>query len=217
MNNYKDIFNDEELSVIENALCIDAEDEVSFYLHNFLTGIAHLSPTLIIHSFNELIHNTYDNQASLKLLNIYATCVPIIIYSQDKEGLSERIKQYIKKVIIDIIEEHELSDQYFYKTTSKVENKINDLKEKGENIIALNKIELFYQYCYTRPHDLYNGEDLDAALDIIKMLNNNELFDECYKTLEKQNHSGISWSIVTNMIKQLAINGEEFYNYIQSK
>ena len=66
-----------------------------------------------------------------------------------------------------------------------------------------------------RASDLYHGMELDNCLDIVKVLNNGGSLDEARAMINNQGHSGMSFGLVRNMVKEFCERGNEFYEYIR--
>ena len=66
-----------------------------------------------------------------------------------------------------------------------------------------------------RLDDLYHGMELGACLDIVKPLNEGCSMEEAKEIIERQNHSGISFSLVCEMVKAFCDRGEEFVAFVR--
>ena len=85
--------------------------------------------------------------------------------------------------------------------------------EKGKEILDEDKWELWEKVVPIRLNDLYQGTELGCCLEIIKILNNNGTLDEAKEEIENQGHSGMSYSLVRAMVRDLCVRGKEFSNY----
>ena len=65
-----------------------------------------------------------------------------------------------------------------------------------------------------RAHDLYNGMELDNALDTMECLENGGTIEEANKILEDANHSGMSYSVTLSIIVSFSKRGPEFYRFV---
>lgn len=68
-----------------------------------------------------------------------------------------------------------------------------------------------------RLNDIYRGMELDATLDIIKALNAGDSFGSVKAIVEKQGHSGMSFSLICAMIKAFCDRGTSFVFYLNPK
>lgn len=85
--------------------------------------------------------------------------------------------------------------------------------KRGQEIIAPERMGRWEECVDIRLGDLYEGWDLDAALDIIEKLNADCSFAEAKKMIEDQNHSGSSYAITLSIIDTFSERGEEFRKY----
>ena len=89
-------------------------------------------------------------------------------------------------------------------------------KEKARGIIREDKIDYWDEIVPIRLNDLYRGMELDATLEIIKALDvENVTLEEAKNIIDKQGHSGTSFSLVCLMIKEFSKRGEEFVAYVK--
>ena len=89
--------------------------------------------------------------------------------------------------------------------------------KKGNAIIDKNYQKLWAKIVPIRLDDLYNGMELGACLEIIKALNEGCSLDAAKKIIDKQGHSGMSYSLVCHMVKVFCQRGEEFSMHAQPK
>jgi len=83
--------------------------------------------------------------------------------------------------------------------------------ERGMKFIFPERKEKWEKCVKARSEDLYNGKDLDAALDIMEALEKGASMEEASKMFDDQNHSGMSASIVRRMVFDFSSQGPEFY------
>ena len=99
------------------------------------------------------------------------------------------------------------------------ENKIPQLTEewkvRGRKVLTEDKWEYWDKIIPIRLSDIYEGMELGCCLNIVRILNNGGSLDEAKTEIERQGHSGMSWSLVCNMIKEFCERGEEFINYVR--
>ena len=72
--------------------------------------------------------------------------------------------------------------------------------KRGQEIIDPKLIGRWEECVDIRMGDLYQGWDLDAALDIIERLNNGASLEEARRMLDEQGHSGSSFAITISII-----------------
>lgn len=87
--------------------------------------------------------------------------------------------------------------------------------KKGAEILDEDKLELWNKIVPIRLSDLYRGMELGNCLDIVKILKDGGTLDEAKAEMEKQGHSGMSFSLVCAMVKEFSPKGEEFVNYVK--
>ena len=87
-------------------------------------------------------------------------------------------------------------------------------KQKGREILAETYWERWDKCVPVRLSDLYQGKELGCCLDIVKILNGGGTLDEAKKEIEKQGHSGMSWSLVCSMVKSFCDRGQEFVSFV---
>lgn len=107
----------------------------------------------------------------------------------------------------------------FEEDKEKAIKKIPFWIEKGCELFPHDKWCLWKKIVPIKANDLYHGFELDCILEIEEVLNKKtELsFIHAKKVLEKQNHSGMSYRLVCEMIKEFCTNGNEFISYINEK
>ena len=87
-------------------------------------------------------------------------------------------------------------------------------KKKGREILTEDKWDYWDKIVPIRLGDLYHGFELGCCLDIVNILNNSGSLDEAKAEIEKQGHSGMSWSLVCSMINRFCERGKEFVDYV---
>ena len=85
---------------------------------------------------------------------------------------------------------------------------------KGNKILDKEYHELWNECVPIRLLDLYRGMELGASLEIIDKLNKNCSLDEAKDIIDNQGHSGLSYNLVSSMVKAFCKRGNEFVNYI---
>ena len=85
--------------------------------------------------------------------------------------------------------------------------------DKGVAVLDEKYIEVWTKIVPIRLGDLYEGFELGACLEIVKPLNDGCTFDEAKAIIEKQGHSGMSFSLVCSMVASFCDRGAEFVTY----
>ena len=97
----------------------------------------------------------------------------------------------------------------------KAEEKIPEWIERGKKFIYPQQEEM-WKYCVdVRAHDLYHGNDLENALDIMECLDNGGTIEEANKILDDENHSGTSYGITLSIVLSFSKRGPEFYRAVR--
>lgn len=89
-------------------------------------------------------------------------------------------------------------------------------KKKGREILTEDKWEYWDKIVPIRLGDLYHGMELGCCLDIVQILNNNGTLNEAKEEIDKQDHSGMSFSLVREMVREFSDKGNEFVDYLKS-
>ena len=86
-------------------------------------------------------------------------------------------------------------------------------------MLSEDKWELWDSIVPIRAKDLYNGMELDNLLELQAILSLNEkeadTFYNAKQILERQGHSGLSYSLTVSMVKEFCTNGEKFVEYLK--
>ena len=85
---------------------------------------------------------------------------------------------------------------------------------EAKKVLDDSKWELWEEIVPVRLGDLYQGMELGCALNIIKELNKGD-FEKAKDLMEKQDHSGMSHSLVCAMVKDFSDNGSEFVEMVK--
>lgn len=99
-----------------------------------------------------------------------------------------------------------------------INTNIQDIIQRGNEVIEPEYAEN-WENTVQNVHNswlAYGDTVLDYALDIIKELNNECSFHDVKETLRKQNHSGISYSLVCGIINEFCSKGTGFIQYADS-
>ena len=95
----------------------------------------------------------------------------------------------------------------------KAQAKIPEWISRGDSIIYPERTEEWKKCVEARASDLYHGLDLNAAIEIMEMLENGATLDEAKEVLDGQDHSGASYGMVRNIIFSFSKQGPEFFEY----
>ena len=87
--------------------------------------------------------------------------------------------------------------------------------EKGFAILDKKYHETWAKCVPIRLDDLYQGMELGATLDIVKVLNAGCELDVAIGIIEGQGHSGMSFGLVCSMVKSFCDRGSEFVAYVR--
>ena len=93
----------------------------------------------------------------------------------------------------------------------RAQNNISNWIEKGQALIFPERYEEWEKCVVARAKDLYHGVELDSALEIMQALESGASVEEAKQMLDKQGHSGMSASIVRNILFAFSKKGPEFW------
>lgn len=93
----------------------------------------------------------------------------------------------------------------------KAQDNIPNWIEKGQTLIFPERYAEWEKCVVARAGDLYHGLELDSALEIMQALENGATMEEASKMLDGQGHSGMSASLVRNIIFTFSSKGPEFW------
>ena len=83
--------------------------------------------------------------------------------------------------------------------------------KEGEELIYPERKKDWEDCVYKRIDDIYNGKDIEAALEIMKRLDEGYGMDEIKEVLKDQKHSGSSGGKVRNIVLHFSKRGPEFF------
>jgi len=107
-------------------------------------------------------------------------------------------------------ENYKREEEEFKKTIPKL---TIEWIEKGHKILDEKYWKFWDEIVPIRLDDLYRGMELRCCLDIVERLNNGCTLKEAKKIIEDQNHSGMSYGLVRNMVANFCKQGKEFFEY----
>jgi hypothetical protein len=123
------------------------------------------------------------------------------------------------KTIDEFNEALEQQRKKYEKEEQEHKNNIPSLSKewmkKGREILSADEWELWDKIVPIRLNDIYQGMELGASLDIIKILNNGGSLDEAKDAIESQGHSGMSFGLVCSMVREFCDRGQEFVGYVK--
>lgn len=96
---------------------------------------------------------------------------------------------------------------------SKIPELTKSWIQKGKIVLDEKYHKLWIEMVPIRLNDLYQGFELGACLEIVEKLNNDCELRSVKSIIEKQGHSGMSFSLVCSMIEALCDRGGEFVKY----
>lgn len=88
--------------------------------------------------------------------------------------------------------------------------KIAEWIEKGKKILDSDMLDEWVKIVPARAGGIYHGMELDACLEIVKILNGGKPVEDAAKMIELQGHSGMSYSLVRAMVNKFSKRGAEF-------
>lgn len=127
----------------------------------------------------------------------------------------------------------EICGKGYFETMNQREIKRQELKEEEktyqETVPENTKIWIKYGHSVldkkywkewdkcvpVRLSDLYHGMELGSCIEIIKCLNANESLQNAKEIIDSQDHSGLSYGLVKNMVRTFCDRGSEFADYIE--
>jgi hypothetical protein len=89
-------------------------------------------------------------------------------------------------------------------------------QEKGRKILTKDKWGYWDEIVPIRLGDLYQGMELGNCLEIVEVLNNGGELDKAKELIMNQGHSGMSFGLVSAMVKEFSERGSEFVKYVMS-
>lgn len=99
----------------------------------------------------------------------------------------------------------------FKKVALEATAKIPEWKKRGEALIYPERKESWYKCVENRASDLYNGNDLVSALEVMEALEQGKTIEEATKIAENAGHSGSSWVMMMKIVTIFSKQGPAFY------
>lgn len=106
-------------------------------------------------------------------------------------------------------ERHEKMKKEQEEFIQKIPQIICEYIEKGHKILSHEYYHKWDEIVPVRVNDIYRGLELQAALDVIEILNK-ENFEKAKQKFKEQNHSNMSYGITIALIKEFSKYGEKF-------
>jgi len=135
------------------------------------------------------------------------------LYS-DKDDIDSAYKKVTGKTKREFDEAARIRNEEYEDRQRKHKEAIPQLTkewiEKGNNILHKNYHELWAKLVPIRLNGMYNGMELSASLDIINKLNANCNLEQAKELIDSQGHSGMSYTLVCRMVRELCDRGKEF-------
>ena len=102
-----------------------------------------------------------------------------------------------------------------------IPNLVSEYCDKARGVILEDQYEFWDKIVPIRLGDLYRGMELDATLDLCKIMRDESIgYDErirkAYDTFMGQGHSGMSASLVAGMLKAFCPDGEDLADAVMT-
>lgn len=140
------------------------------------------------------------------------------LYS-DTDDIDSAYKKITGKTKADFDAEVEASNQLYKEEERKHKEAIPELTkewiEKGNSILDEKYHSTWAKCVPIRLGDLYRGMELGCTLDIVKELNDGCDLNAAKEVLDKQGHSGMSYSLVCSMVRSFCDRGVEFVSFVR--
>jgi len=148
-------------------------------------------------------------------LNVYVNFNGKKLYSADVtvDSAYLEVTGQSKKDFDDAVEKRRQEDQVRKEERlAKMEEMKPSFYERGKDFFGddKEKAELWKKCVDTRINDLYQGMDLESAIEMMDMLRSGKPMKEVKKAFDKQGHSGMSASVTTSIVMSFSDKGQEF-------
>lgn len=174
--------------------------------------IQFLAGNTIEHAVNELL--SYKKEGKL----VCGEFNGIILYS-NTVTMDSAYRKITGKTKAEFDKSQKEWKEKYDKKKKEHEDKIPELTKlwmgKGREVLSEDRWEYWDKIVPVRLNDLYQGMELGASLDVVRILNNNGTLDEAKEKIDSQNHSGMSLGLVCAMVKEFSDRGKEFVEYIK--
>lgn len=103
---------------------------------------------------------------------------------------------------------------------ASIPSKAEEYKKAARGVIIEEQYNYWDEIVPIRLHDLYHGMELDATLEICRIMRDEsisleERIEKAKEAFDNQGHSGMSAGLVLSMIKAFCPDGREVYNRIK--
>ena len=103
---------------------------------------------------------------------------------------------------------------------ASIPSKTEEYKKAARGVIIEEQYDYWDEIVPIRLHDLYHGMELDATLEICRIMQDEsiglkERIEAAKKAFDAQGHSGMSAGLVLSMIRAFSPHGEELVNSIK--
>lgn len=175
----------------------------------------------IYFQWGQNIDSAVNELLSYKNKNILASGVfnGVRLYS-DTVVLDDAYKKITSKNEMEFKNTEKSRLETIKKEKSEHDKRIVELSDywcnMGREILHQDKWDYWDRIVPIRLNDLYHGMELKCCLDIIDILNTSEDFHKAKIEIENQNHSGMSFSLVCQMVKEFCVVGSQFVQYVNS-
>lgn len=121
----------------------------------------------------------------------------------------------------DLNRQHEEYERKRKEHMDNIPNLTKEYCEKARGVILKDQYELWDSIVPIRLRDLYQGMELDATLDLCKIMRDESLgYDErlrkAYDEFMNQGHSGMSGSLVASMLRTFCPNGRDLSDAVRN-
>lgn len=138
------------------------------------------------------------------------------LYS-DKVSLDGTYLEVVGKTFFEFEEANRIRHEKYEKDEREfqitVPSLILEWEEDGHKVLNERYWKHWDEIVPFRVKDLYHGMELGNCLEIVGKLNNGCSLEDAKDTIGKQDHSGMSYSLVRNMVGQFCDRGNEFFEY----
>lgn len=113
-------------------------------------------------------------------------------------------------------DEYERAESAF---KARIPELIDTYRAKARGVICEDKLELWDRIVPVRLNDLYHGMELDCCLTLVGLLNDSDgvHFDKAKEEFCNQGHSGMSGSLVLNMVECFHAYGARFKHEVREE
>ena len=133
----------------------------------------------------------------------------------DEVSLDSAYKEIVGKSYNEFKESEKKKYEVILKQNAEYEKKvphyIQHYLDKGHKIIDETYWSEYDKIVEPCVRGMYKGSDIDQALELIQMLNDNDEIADVVKKLKLQDHSGFSMSVVRTIVRDFCNRGMIFF------